>query len=251
MPIPILEVKNLYARVDGKEIIKNFNLTINKGEVHAIMGPNGAGKSTLSYVLTGKPGYEVISGDVLFKGKNLLDMKPEDRACEGLFLSMQYPVSIPGVTCSNFLKHAINSMLKYKQQKELDAAEFLKLLKTKAKELDISPEMLKREINVGFSGGEKKRMETLQMSLLEPSLAILDEADSGLDFDALKLMADGVNKLRNEDNALLIITHHLNLLNYIEPNFVHVYADGHIVKSGDKNLAVELESNGYKNFLDI
>ncbi len=251
MPIPILEVKNLYARVDGKEIIKNFNLTINKGEVHAIMGPNGAGKSTLSYVLTGKPGYEVISGDVLFKGKNLLDMKPEDRACEGLFLSMQYPVSIPGVTCSNFLKHAINSMLKYKQQKELDAAEFLKLLKTKAKELDISPEMLKREINVGFSGGEKKRMETLQMSLLEPCLAILDEADSGLDFDALKLVADGVNKLRNEDNALLIITHHLNLLNYIEPNFVHVYADGHIVKSGDKNLAVELESNGYKNFLDI
>lgn len=249
MTTPLLEVKNLCARVAEKEIIKNFSLTINEGEVHAIMGPNGAGKSTLSYVLTGKDGYEVTSGSVMFKGKNLFDLKPEERACAGIFLCMQYPISIPGVATSNFLKHAVNSVRKYNNLPELDAAEFLKLLRTEAKKLDITPDMLKREINVGFSGGEKKRLETLQMSLLKPSLAILDEADSGLDIDALKVVAEGINSLRNENNSLLIITHHLNLLNYIQPDFVHIYADGHIVKSGSKDLAIELEQNGYGEFL--
>lgn len=249
MQTPILEVQNLCARVAEKEIIKDFSLTIQAGEVHAIMGPNGAGKSTLSYVLTGKSGYEVTGGSVLFKGQNLLEMKPEERACAGLFLSMQYPVSIPGISASSFLKHAVNAKRKYCGLPELDAAEFLKLLRTEAKALNISPDFLKREINVGFSGGEKKRMETLQMRLLQPCLAILDEADSGLDIDALKIVAEGINALRTQENALLIITHHRNLLDYIEPNFVHIYADGHIIRSGDKNLAVELEKNGYGAYL--
>ncbi len=246
----LLEVKNLCARVAQKEIIKNFSLTINAGEVHAIMGPNGAGKSTLSYVLAGKSDYEVTTGEAWLNGQNLLEMKPEERANVGLFLSMQYPVAIPGVTVSNFLKHAINAKRKYAGLPELDAAEFLKLLRTAAKELGISSEMLKRDINVGFSGGEKKRLEILQMSLLQPRLAILDEADSGLDIDALRIVAEGVNKLRTPENALLIITHHNDLLDLIEPDFVHIYADGHIVKSGHKNLALELEQSGYKSFLE-
>ena len=247
---PILEIKNLSAKVADKEIIKNLNLTINAGEVHALMGPNGTGKSTLSYILTGKPGYEITDGEILFHGRDLTTLKPEERACAGIFLSMQYPVAIPGVASNNFLKHAVNAKRKYEGKPELDAAEFLKLLRGVAKDLDISAEMLKREINVGFSGGEKKRMEILQMSLLQPKLAILDEADSGLDIDALKIVAEGVNKWHNNDNSLLIITHHQDLLNHIQPDVVHIYADGHIVKSGDKNLAIELEKSGYKAFVD-
>lgn len=248
----LLQIKNLYAGVseDKKEIIKGLNLEIKAGEIHAIMGPNGAGKSTLSYVLTGKPDYEVTSGEVVFKGKNLLQLAPYERACEGLFLSMQYPVAITGVTTNNFLKHAINAQRRYKGLPELDAAEFLKLIRGAAKEFDVSAEMLKREINVGFSGGEKKRLEILQLSLLQPSLAILDEADSGLDIDALRTVADGVKKWHNGNNALLIITHHLDLLNHINPDFVHIYADGHIIKSGSMELAEDLEANGYKNYLE-
>lgn len=248
----LLKIENLSAGVaeNGKQIIKDLNLTINAGEVHAIMGPNGAGKSTLSYVLAGKSDYEVTTGEAWLNERNLLEMKPEERANAGLFLSMQYPVAIPGVTVSNFLKHAINAKRKYAGEPELDAAEFLKLLRGAAKELGISAEMLKRDINVGFSGGEKKRLEVLQMSLLQPRLAILDETDSGLDIDALRVVAEGVNKLRTPDNALLIITHHNDLLDLIEPDFVHIYADGHIVKSGNKNLALELEQSGYKSFLE-
>ena len=248
----ILQIKDLHAGVaeSQKEIIKGLNLEIKAGEIHAVMGPNGAGKSTLSYVLTGKPDYAVTGGTVSFNGQDLLALAPHERAAAGLFLSMQYPVAIPGVATNNFLKHAVNAQRKYHGLPELDAAEFLKLLRQTAKEFDVSAEMLKREINVGFSGGEKKRLEILQMSLLQPSLAILDEADSGLDIDALKIVANGVKKWHNQDNALLIITHHLDLLNLIEPDFVYIYADGHIVQSGDKNLAVELEQSGYKNFLD-
>lgn len=247
----LLQIKNLYAGVaEKKEIIKGLNLEIHAGEIHAIMGPNGAGKSTLSYILTGKPDYTVTSGEINFNNKNLLSLSPSERASEGLFLSMQYPVAIPGVTTNNFLKHAINSQRKYKGLPELDAAEFLKLVRTAAKEYNVSSEMLKREINVGFSGGEKKRLEILQLSLLQPKLAILDEADSGLDIDALRTVADGVNKWHNQDNALLIITHHIDLLNQIKPDFVHVYTDGHIVRSGGMELAKELEANGYKNYLE-
>jgi len=245
----LLEVKELCAGVPEKEIIKNFSLTINCGEIHVIMGPNGAGKSTLSYVLAGKPEYTVTSGGAVFAGKNLLVMSPEERALNGLFLSMQYPVAIPGVSVSNFLKHAVNAKRKFLHLPELDAAEFLKLLRGKAKELNISADMLKRDLNVSFSGGEKKRIETLQMSLLEPALAILDETDSGLDIDALKIVAEGINSLHNEKNALLIITHHQNLLRYLTPDFVHIYANGRIVRTGDKNLAAEIEKSGYAEFL--
>ncbi len=248
----LLQIKNLHAGItdDKKEIIKGLSLDIKAGEVHAIMGPNGAGKSTLSYVLTGKSDYEVTAGDIIFNGKNLLELSPSERASEGLFLSMQYPVAIPGVTTNVFLKHAINAQRKYKGLSELDAAEFLKLIRGAAKEFDVSSEMLKRELNVGFSGGEKKRLEILQLSLLQPSLAILDEADSGLDIDALRTVAEGVNKWHNQNNSLLIITHHLDLLNYIRPDFVHIYADGHIVKSGSMELAEDLEANGYRNYLE-
>ncbi len=246
---PLLEIEDLCARVADKEIVKDFSLTINEGEVHAIMGPNGAGKSTLSYVLCGKPGYEVTSGSVRFKGKDLLSMSVEERAREGLFLIMQYPVEIQGVPVTTFLKHAVNAVRKHQNLPELDTMEFIKTVREEGKKLGITPDMLKRPINVGFSGGEKKRLETLQLAILKPSLAILDEADSGLDIDALKVVAEGINAERNEHNALLVITHYQRLLNYIEPDYVHIYADGHIVKSGDKNLAIELEKNGYAAFV--
>ena len=246
---PLLEIEDLCARVADKEIVKDFSLTINEGEVHAIMGPNGAGKSTLSYVLCGKPGYEVTSGSVRFKGKDLLSMSVEERAREGLFLIMQYPVEIQGVPVTTFLKHAVNAVRKHQNLPELDTMEFIKTVREEGKKLGITPDMLKRPINVGFSGGEKKRLETLQLAILKPSLAILDEADSGLDIDALKVVAEGINAERNEHNALLVITHYQRLLNYIEPDYVHIYADGHIVKSGDKNLAIELEKNGYTAFV--
>ena len=249
MTTPLLEIEDLYAGVDGKEIIKGFNLTINAGEIHAIMGPNGAGKSTLSNVLCGKPGYNVTSGRVMFKGKDLLKLAPEERACEGLFLSMQYPVEIPGVPVTSFLKHAVNAIRSYKGEPELDTMEFIKMVKAEGKKLGLDNEMIKRAVNVGFSGGEKKRLETLQMSILKPSLAILDEADSGLDIDALRVVAEGVNALHNDENALLVITHYQRLLNYIVPDFVHVYADGKIVKTGDKTLALELEEKGYASFV--
>jgi len=246
---PILEIKNLYAKAGDKEIIKNFNLTINEGEVHAIMGPNGAGKSTLSHVLTGKSGYEVTSGTVLFNGKDLLSMSVDERANEGLFLIMQYPVEIGGVAFMTFLKHALNAKRKYNKEPELDTMAFMKLIRGEAQKLDISQEMLKRAVNVGFSGGEKKRMETLQMAVLKPLLSILDEADSGLDIDALKVVSQGINDLRDGKRALLIITHHQDLLEHIVPDFVHVFSDGHIIKTGDKNLALELEAKGYNDFI--
>ena len=249
MTTPLLEIEELHAKVGDKEIIKNFNLTINEGEIHAIMGPNGAGKSTLSYVLTGKPGYEVTSGSVRFKGKDLLSLSPEERAREGIFLIMQYPVEIPGVPTSAFLKQALNAQRKHLNLPELDNVSFIKLLREEGKKLGIDSDMLKRFVNVGFSGGEKKRLETLQMAILKPSFAILDEADSGLDIDALKVVADGVNSLRDEHRAMLVITHYQRLLNYIVPDFVHVFADGHIVKSGNKDLVLELEEKGYAEFV--
>lgn len=245
----LLEIEDLYAKVDGKEIIKGLNLTIKEGEVHAIMGPNGAGKSTLSYILTGREGYEITGGTIKFKGKNISDMSIEERANEGLFLSMQYPVEIPGVPITTFLKHAVNAQRKYKNLPELDTMEFIKQVRLDGKILGIDNDMLKRHVNVGFSGGEKKRLEVLQMTVLKPSLAILDEADSGLDIDAMKIVSNGVNSLRDGKRSMLIITHYQRLLNYIEPDFVHIYADGKIVKSGNKNLAIELEEYGYSNFI--
>ncbi|MDF2367839.1 Fe-S cluster assembly ATPase SufC [Sneathiella sp.] len=241
----MLEIKDLHATVGDKEILKGINLTIKAGEIHAVMGPNGAGKSTLSYVLAGREGYEVTSGDVLYKGENLLDLSPDERACRGIFLAFQYPVEIPGVASATFLKTAYNAQRKFRGESEVDAMEFLKLVREKTKELDIKDDMLKRAVNVGFSGGEKKRNEVLQMSLLEPDLMLLDETDSGLDIDALKIAADGVNRLRSPERAGLIITHYQRLLDYIVPDFVHVLADGKIVKSGDKSLALELEEKGY------
>ena len=246
---PLLEIEDLCAKVADKEIIKGFNLTINEGEIHALMGPNGAGKSTLSYVLSEKQGYEVTSGKVLFKGKNLLKMSTEERAREGLFLIMQYPVEIPGVPVTTFLKHSVNAVRKHQNLPELDTMDFIKMVREEGKKLGISNDMLKRPINVGFSGGEKKRLETLQLSILKPTFAILDEADSGLDIDALKVVADGVNAEHNEHNALLVITHYQRLLNYIVPDYVHVFADGHIVQSGGKELALELEKTGYAQFV--
>lgn len=245
----LLEIEDLSAKVGDKEIIKGFNLTINEGEVHAIMGPNGAGKSTLSYVLAGKPGYEITSGMIKFKGQDLSSMSVEERAKAGIFLCMQYPVEISGVPVSAFLKYAVNAHRKHQNLPELDTMEFIKTLKAEAAKLGIDAEMLKRGVNVGFSGGEKKRLETLQMSILKPQLAVLDEPDSGLDIDALKVVADGVNNLRDGKNSMLVITHYQRLLNYIEPDFVHIFSDGKIVKSGNKNLALELEENGYAQFI--
>lgn len=249
MTTPLLEIEDLHARVCDKEIIKGFNLVINEGEVHALMGPNGAGKSTLSNVLCGKEGYEVTSGSIRFKGKDLLSLDPEERAREGIFLAMQYPVEIPGVPTSTFLKHAVNAIRKHQNLPELDTMEFIKMVREEGRKLGIDADMIKRPLNVGFSGGEKKRLETLQMSILKPSFAILDEADSGLDIDALRVVSDGVNALRDGKRSMLVITHYQRLLNYVVPDFVHVYADGRIVKSGDKTLALELEEKGYAEFV--
>ena len=245
----LLEIEDLYATAGDKEIIKGFNLTIREGEVHAVMGPNGAGKSTLSYVLSGKPGYEITSGSIKFKGKDLAAMPVEERAREGLFLVMQYPVEIPGVGINSFLKHAVNAIREHHGEPELDTMEFIKMVREEGKKLGIDSDMLKRSVNVGFSGGEKKRLETLQMAILKPALSILDEADSGLDIDALKIVADGVNALRDGQRSMLVITHYQRLLNYIVPDFVHVFANGKIVKSGGASLALELEERGYADFV--
>ena len=246
----MLEIKNLHATVDGKEILRGLTLSIKAGEVHAIMGPNGSGKSTLSYVLAGRDGYAVTKGEVLYKGKDLLAMEPEVRAAEGVFLAFQYPVEIPGVANNTFLRHALNAIRKHRGETELDAMQFLKLLRETMKKLGMSEEMLKRAVNVGFSGGEKKRNEVLQMALLEPKLCILDEMDSGLDIDALRVAADGVNALRSAERSMVVITHYQRLLNYIVPDHVHVMSKGRIVKSGGKELALELEKSGYAQFED-
>src|ERR1700742_3621864 len=242
---PILEIKDLHAGVENRQILKGVSLTINPGEVHAVMGPNGSGKSTLAAVLAGRDGYDISGGEGLYNGHDLLDLDPEERAREGLFLAFQYPVEIPGVNSTYFLKAALNEIRKAKGEQEYDAIEFLNLVKDKIKLLDLNEDLLKRSVNEGFSGGEKKRAEIFQMAVLEPKLAVLDETDSGLDIDALKIVSSGVNKLRRPDSAQLVITHYQRLLNYIVPDFVHVMADGRIIKSGDKSLALELEFKGY------
>ena len=244
----MLEIKNLHASVDGTEILKGINLSMGAGEVHAIMGPNGSGKSTLSYVLAGRPGYEVTEGAATYQGKDLLAMEPEERAGAGVFLAFQYPVEIPGVTGTTFLKTAVNSVRAYKGEPEYDAMDFVKYMRQKTKELGINDDMLKRAVNVGFSGGEKKRNEVLQMAVLEPTLALLDETDSGLDVDALRIVGEGVTALRSPERSMLVITHYQRLLDYIVPDHVHVLAGGRIVRSGDKNLALELEEKGYAEF---
>jgi Fe-S cluster assembly ATP-binding protein len=242
---PILEIKNLSAGVEGKEILKGINLTIHAGEVHAIMGPNGSGKSTLAAVLAGRDGYDVSGGQVIYQGKDLLEMEPEERAREGVFLAFQYPVEIPGVNSTVFLKAALNEVRKHKGLSELDAIEFLDLVKQKMKVLELKEDLLKRAVNAGFSGGEKKRNEIFQMAVLDPVLAVLDETDSGLDIDALKIVSTGVNKLRSATNAQLVITHYQRLLNYIVPDFVHVLVDGRVLRTGGKQLALDLEEKGY------
>jgi Fe-S cluster assembly ATP-binding protein len=242
----ILEIKDLSAGVDGKQILKGINLTICPGEVHAVMGPNGSGKSTLAAILAGRDGYEVAGGQVQYDGKDLLDLDPEERAREGLFLAFQYPVEIPGVNSTVFLKAALNEIRKHRGLTELDAMEFITLVKDKIQLLELKEDLLRRSVNEGFSGGEKKRNEIFQMAVLEPRLAILDETDSGLDIDALKVVSNGVNKLRRDDNAQLVITHYQRLLNYIVPDFVHVLVDGRIVRTGDRRLALELEEKGYE-----
>jgi Fe-S cluster assembly ATP-binding protein len=245
----LLEIKNLHASVDGKEILKGISLSIGAGEVHAIMGPNGTGKSTLSNIIAGREGYEVTSGQVLLDGRDLLALAADERARAGVFLAFQYPVEIPGVSTSAFLKTAINAKRRAGGQPEIDAMEFLKLVKAKTKALGIADDMIRRPLNVGFSGGEKKRAEVLQMTLLEPRLAVLDETDSGLDIDALKVVADGVNSLRDPGRGFLVITHYQRLLNYIVPDRVHVMAGGRIVASGGKELAEQLEAEGYAKYL--
>ncbi len=241
----MLSIKNLHVKVDGKEILRGLNLEIGKGEVHAIMGPNGSGKSTLSYVLAGRDGYEVTEGEVIFEGRNLLEMAPEERAWAGIFLAMQYPVELPGVNNMTFLREALNAVRRGRGQDELDAVAFMKLVREKAELVKLPDKLLKRSVNAGFSGGEKKRNEILQMALLEPKLGILDETDSGLDIDALRVVAEGVNSLRGPERAFLVITHYQRLLDYIEPDHVHVLAHGRIIRSGDKALALELEEKGY------
>ena len=241
----MLEIKNLHATVGGKPILKGLNLSVKAGEIHAIMGPNGAGKSTLGNVITGREGYEATQGEIIYQGKNLLDLEPEERACEGVFLAFQYPVEIPGVNNTYFLRAALNAQRKYREEPELDSMQFLKLVREKLEILHISDDLLHRAVNEGFSGGEKKRNEIFQMAVLEPTLAILDETDSGLDIDALRLVADGVNRLRNPDRAMIVITHYQRLLEHIVPDFVHVLADGKIVASGGADLALKLEEQGY------
>jgi len=241
----MLTINNLYASIEDKEILKGVNLNVNPGEVHAIMGPNGSGKSTLASVLAGKENFEVTQGAVTYCGQDLLDMAAEERAREGIFLAFQYPVEIPGVSTTNFLKTAINQIREHRQQQPLDAVSFLKLMKEKMKLVDIDQSLLSRALNEGFSGGEKKRNEIFQMAMLEPKLSILDETDSGLDIDALKIVANGVNKLKTSENATIVVTHYQRLLEYIVPDYVHVLYGGRIVKSGDKSLALELEDKGY------
>ena len=249
MTTPMLEIRNLHARIEDREILRGVNLTVPAGEVHAVMGRNGSGKSTLSYVLAGKEDYEVTEGEVLLDGVDILGMDPAERASAGLFLAFQYPVEIPGVAMTMFLKTAINSIRKQKGEGEIDALDFLKLLKRKQAELGMSDEMMKRAVNVGFSGGEKKRLEILQMMVLEPRFAILDETDSGLDIDALRIVADGVNALRSPERAMLVITHYQRLLDYIRPDKVHVLVSGRIVATGGPELALELEKDGYDKYL--
>ncbi|GHT17907.1 Fe-S cluster assembly ATPase SufC [Bacteroidia bacterium] len=241
----MLKINNLHASINGKEILKGLNLEVSAGEVHAIMGPNGAGKSTLAAVLTGNAGYDVTDGTIEFRGKNLLEMLPETRSCEGIFLSFQYPVEIPGVSMTNFLRAAINAHRQYNALPPVSASDFLKMMKQKKELVEMNANLTNRAVNEGFSGGEKKRNEIFQMAMLEPKLAILDETDSGLDIDALRIVANGVNKLKTSENATIVITHYQRLLDYIVPDFVHVLSDGKIVKTGGKELALELEEKGY------
>jgi Fe-S cluster assembly ATP-binding protein len=246
----LLEIKNLQVEIDGKKILNGLDLTVEKGSVHAIMGPNGSGKSTLAYVMAGKPGYEAIEGQIRFDGENLLEMQPDERAAKGLFLAFQYPLEIPGVATMTFLRTALNAQRKKRGQQELSTPEFLKLVREAARKLEIDQEMLRRAVNVGFSGGEKKRNEILQMALLQPRLCVLDETDSGLDIDALKIVADGVNRLRSPERAIVVITHYQRLLNHIVPDVVHVLSRGRIVRTGGKELALELEAKGYAPYQD-
>jgi len=247
----LLEVKDLQVRVEDREILHGLTMTVNGGEVHAIMGPNGSGKSTLSHVIAGKPGYEVTGGEILFKGEDLLEMEPDERAAKGVFLAFQYPVEIPGVTTMNFLRTAVNAQRKARGESEYLVPDFLRKVREVAASLNIPMDMLKRGVNVGFSGGEKKRNEVLQMALFQPSLCILDEMDSGLDIDALRVAADGVNALRDPDRAMVVITHYQRLLNYIIPDHVHVMSKGRVVKSGGKELALELEATGYAQYEEV
>ncbi|WP_428641404.1 Fe-S cluster assembly ATPase SufC [Roseibium sp.] len=248
----MLEIKNLHARIaeDETEILRGIDLTVKAGEVHAIMGPNGSGKSTLSYILAGKDDYEVTEGEILFNGENMLDMEPDERAAAGMFLAFQYPIEIPGVATMEFLKTAMNAQRKARGEDTLSIPDFMKRVKAAASHLNVSMDMLKRPLNVGFSGGEKKRAEILQMSLLEPKLCVLDETDSGLDIDALRIVSEGVNKLRSPERAMVVITHYQRLLDHIVPDVVHVLSKGRIVKTGDKDLALELEKNGYADYID-
>jgi Fe-S cluster assembly ATP-binding protein len=246
----LLEIKNLHAEVDGKKILNGVDLVVDKGSVHAVMGPNGSGKSTLSYVLAGKPGYTVTEGQVLLDGEDLLAMEPDERAARGLFLAFQYPLEIPGVASMTFLRTALNAQRKRRGEPELSTPEFIKRVREVAGKLEIEPEMLRRAVNVGFSGGEKKRNEILQMTMLEPRLAILDETDSGLDIDALRIVADGVNRLRSPERSMIVITHYQRLLDYIVPDVVHVLSKGRVVKTGGKELALELEARGYAQYQD-
>ena len=243
--MPLLEVKNLHVEIEGKKILNGLNLSVEKGKVVAIMGPNGSGKSTLSYVMAGKPGYEATEGEILLDGENILDLEPDERAAKGLFLAFQYPLEIPGVATMTFLRTAVNAQRKARDEAELSTPEFLKLVRETAGTLEINPDMLRRAVNVGFSGGEKKRNEILQMALLAPRLCVLDETDSGLDIDALKIVADGVNAMRSPERSAIVVTHYQRLLDYIVPDFVHVLSGGRIVKSGGKELALELEKKGY------
>jgi Fe-S cluster assembly ATP-binding protein len=248
--MPLLEVKNLHVEIDGKKILNGLDLVIEKGEVHAIMGPNGSGKSTLAYVLAGRADYQVTSGEVLFDGEDVLAMQPDERAAKGIFLAFQYPIEIPGVATMTFLRTALNAQRKQRGEAELSTPEFMKRVRESAAKLSIDQEMLRRAVNVGFSGGEKKRNEILQMAMLEPRLAVLDETDSGLDIDALKIVADGVNRLRSPERSMIVITHYQRVLDYIVPDVVHVLAKGRVVKTGGKELALELEAKGYAEFQD-
>jgi len=250
--MPLLEIKNLHVEIEdeGKKILNGLNLTIEKGQVAAIMGPNGSGKSTLAYVLAGRPGYEVTEGDILLNGESILEMQPNERAAKGVFLAFQYPVEVPGVATMTFLRTALNAQRKLRGENEVSTPEFIKLVRETSDKLGISQDMLRRGVNVGFSGGEKKRAEILQMAILQPSLAVLDETDSGLDIDALRIVSEGVNRLRSPERSMIVITHYQRLLNYIVPDVVHVMAKGRVVRTGGKELALELEAKGYAQYTD-